>query len=103
MMHISGVSVGEVATLTAPLDTASGVWHFTVPATSNPLILEVINVESDSRCSGFYGSKPTDCATNPYRDIPMPIPDNNNLRECVAFDIQYSTDSTYDLPGPSAN
>lgn len=100
MMHKNGVSLGEIATLTSPLNTPSNVWHFTVPVTSQPLILEVINVQSDSRCSGFYGSKPSSCTTNPYLDIPI---NNNGPTECVAFDIQYSTDNTYDLPGSPAN
>lgn len=100
MMHKSGVSVGEVATLTANIGTPSNVWHFTVPATSDPLVLEVVNVASDSRCTGFYGSKPSSCTSNPYLDIPI---NNNGPTECVAFDIQYSTDETYDLPGSTAN
>lgn len=109
MMRKSGVSLGEVATLTAPLNTASSVWNFTVPATSSPLILEVVNVSSDSRCKpkpgsttqSYYGSIPASCASNPYLDIPVNTA--GSLTECVAFDIQYSTDETYDLPGSSAN
>lgn len=100
MMHKNGVSVGEVATLTSPIGTPSSVWHFSVPATASPLVLEVINVTSDSRCTGFYGSNPSSCATNPYLDIPI---NAGGPTECVAFDIQYSTDETYDLPGSSAN
>lgn len=101
MIHKSGVSVGEVATLTAPINTASNVWHFTVPSgTTDPLVLEVINVSSDSRCTGFYGSNPSSCTSNPYLDIPI---NTAGPTECVAFDIQYSTDETYDLPGSSAN
>ena len=100
MLHRNGVSVGEVATLTAPIDTASTVWHFTVPASSDPLVLEVVNVLSDSRCSGYYGSKLSTCSTNPYYDIPI---NTKGPTECVAFDIQFSTDETYDLPGSSAN
>ncbi|MDO9182389.1 MAG: hypothetical protein Q7U04_08260 [Bacteriovorax sp.] len=101
MMHKYGVSLGEVATLTSTIGAPSNVYHFTVPrGTGNPLILEVVNVSSNSRCTGFYGSNPSNCSTNPYLDIPI-----NTLgpTECVAFDIQYSTDETYDLPGPTAN
>jgi hypothetical protein len=100
MLHKNGVSVGEIATLTSTIGTPSNVWHFTVPATSDPLVLEVINVTSDSRCTGFYGSKPSSCETNPYLDIPI---NTTGPTECVAFDIQYSTDETYDLPGTTAN
>lgn len=113
MLRKSNSSLGDVATLTAPLNTASDVWHFTVPASSAPLILEVINVASDSRCTGFYGTKPASCTASPYLDIPIntytaqcAADPNDNLdcsTECVAFDIQYSIDETYDLPGKSAN
>lgn len=100
MLRKNGTSLGEVATLDAAINSASKVWRFTVPATSEPLILEVVNVLSDSRCTGFYGSKPSGCSTNPYKDIPI---NQKGPTECVAFDIQYSTDETYDLPGSSAN
>lgn len=100
MLRKSGVSVGEVATLTAPIGSASSVYHFSVPVSTEPLILEVVNVQSDSRCTGFYGSKPTSCTTNPYLDVPI---NTAGPTECVAFDIQYSTDETYDLPGARAN
>ena len=101
MLHKNGVSVGEVATLNSTIGVPSKVWHFTnLPATSDPLILEVVNVNSDSRCTGFYGSKPASCTSSPYLDIPI---NTVGPTECVAFDIQYSTDSTYDLPGASAN
>lgn len=101
MLHQAGVTVGEVATLTSPIDTPSNVWHFTVPVTTSPLVLEVVNVLSDSRCTGKYGSIPSSCTTNPYLDIP--INGTTWPTECVGFDIQYSTDTTYDLPGASAN
>jgi hypothetical protein len=100
MLHRNGVSVGEIATLTADMDSPSKVWHFTVPASSDPLVLEVVNVLSDSRCSGKYGTKLSTCTTNPYYDIPI---NTRGPTECVAFDLQFSTDETYDLPGASAN
>jgi hypothetical protein len=100
MLHRNGVSVGEIATLTADMDIPSKVWHFTVPASSDPLVLEVVNVLSDSRCSGKYGTKLSTCSTNPYYDIPI---NTKGPTECVAFDLQFSTDETYDLPGASAN
>ena len=101
MLHKNGVSVGEVATLNSTIGSPSNVWHFTnLPRTSDPLILEVVNVQSDSRCTGFYGEKPSSCTSTPYLDIPI---NTTGPTECVAFDIQYSTDSTYDLPGASAN
>lgn len=92
-------TTGEVATLTANLDTPSNVWHFTVPASAQPLVLEVINVMADIRCN-WSGGK----SYCPYADIPINYPsDSTKATECVAFDLQYSTDETYDLPGASAN
>ncbi len=101
MLHKNGVSVGEVATLTSTLDAPSNVWRFTVPVSTTPLVLEVVNVLSDSRCTSNYGSAPSSCKTNPYLDIP--INGTTWPTECVGFDIQYSTDTTYDLPGAPAN
>ncbi len=100
MLHKSGVSVGETATLSSTIGAASNVYHFSVPATSAPLVLEVVNVQSDSRCTGMYGTNLSGCATNPYYDIPI---NTAGPTECVGFDIQYSTDETYDLPGTAAN
>ncbi|MDD4972830.1 MAG: hypothetical protein PHY93_00685 [Bacteriovorax sp.] len=103
ILHESGTALGnDIATLTSTINTPSKVYHFTPPSSSGPLVLEVVNVESDSSCSPFYGTNyPAKCATSdPY----LPIPINaGGKTECVAFDIQYSTDSTYDVPGSSAN
>lgn len=89
---------GDIATLTSTLDTPSNVWHFTVPASSQPLVLEVVNVMADIRCN-WSGGK----SYCPYADIPLNSPTTKAATECVAFDLQYSTDETYDLPGVSAN
>lgn len=98
MLHTSGV--GETATLESAIGVPSKVWRFSVPKSSSPLVLEVVNVKSDSACSGKYGSVPSGCTF-------LPIPINNGTptppTECVAFDIQYSTDWTTDLPGVRAN
>lgn len=98
MLHTSGV--GETATLDSAIGVPSKVWRFSVPKSSSPLVLEVVNVKSDSSCSGKYGSVPAGCTF-------LPIPINKGTptppTECVAFDIQYSTDWTTDLPGVRAN
>jgi len=93
-----GASTGEIATLSAAIDAASNVWHFSPPASATPLVLEVINVMSDIRCN-LSGGK----YYCPYADIPLNSPTMTYPTECVAFDLQYSTDETYDLPGSPAN
>lgn len=98
MLHTSGV--GETATLDSAIGVPSKVWRFSVPKSSSPLVLEVVNVKSDSACSGKYGSVPTGCTFLP---IPINNGDTTPPTECVAFDIQYSTDWTTDLPGVRAN
>lgn len=93
MLRKQGVGLGEVITLTADRDTPSAKGSFTVPGgTTQPYILEVTSVLSDTRCTWAGGTSAIYC---PYADIPI-----NTLgpTECVAFDIQYSTDDTYDLP-----
>jgi hypothetical protein len=93
MLRKQGTSLGPVVTLSADRDVASSKGMFTVPGgTTTPYILEVVSVMSDTRCTWAGGSSTLYC---PYADIPV-----NNLgpTECVAFDIQFSTDYTYDLP-----
>jgi hypothetical protein len=93
MLRKQGVGLGEIQTLTSTNDTPSAVAHFTPPGgTTQPYILEVVSVLSDTRCTWAGGTSTLYC---PYADIPI-----NTLgpTQCVAFDIQYSTDNTYDLP-----
>lgn len=97
-LRAANATTGEVATLTANMDTASNVWHFSPPTSSQPLVLEIINVMADIRCN-WSGGK----SYCPYADIPLNSATTTAPTECVAFDLQYSTDETYDLPGSSAN
>jgi hypothetical protein len=95
----SSASNGEIGTLTAAIDTPSNVWHFSPPVTNTPLVLEVTNVMADIRCTQSGGKNYC-----PYADIPLSNPTSTTIpTECVAFDVQYSTDETYDLPGSPAN
>lgn len=94
---LAGSTEGEVATLSAAIDTPSNVWHFSKRVTASNLVMKVVTVLTDSRCQqGGTGY----C---PYADLPLSTPTSTLPTECVAFDIQYSTDETYDLPGSSAN
>ena len=96
---LAGLTSGEVATLSAGIDEASKVWHFSKRVTRSNLVLKVITVFSDSRCK-----QPNGAGYCPYADIPLAYPTDYKIpTECVAFDIQFSTDETYDLPGASAN
>jgi hypothetical protein len=96
---LAGSTSGEVATLSAEIGQPSSVWHFSKRVTRSNLVLKVITVLSDSRCNESKGTRYCD-----YADIPLAYPtDYSKPTECVAFDIQFSTDETYDLPGASAN
>jgi hypothetical protein len=97
MLRRSVDTLGEIRTVNASVDAYSSKAVFTVPGgTADPYILEVVSVMSNHRCNAVYGSAPGGCP-NVYFDIPV----NTNVAnptECVAFDIEYSTDNTYDLP-----
>jgi len=83
---------------TANVDTYSSTKDMFVPGgTSDPYILEVVGVQSNSRCKPEYGSPMSGCP-NAFYDIPLNTNVTSNPTECVAFEIQYSTDDTYDLP-----
>lgn len=97
MLRRSGDSLGEVKTLTGEVNKSSNTARFTVPGgTTEPYILEVVSVLSNHRCNAAYGSAPSGCP-NAYFDIPV-VSNTNYTTECVAFNIEYATDDTYDLP-----
>ncbi len=91
MLHMSGVSVGDTAYLESAIDVASPVYSFSPPASASPLVLEVVNVQSDAACSGAYGSVPSGCT---YMKIPVQS-NTSYPTECVDFDILYSTDDVW--------
>ncbi len=101
MLRKAGTSLGEVKTLTANVDAYSSVARFSVPSgTTTPYILEVVSVLSNHRCNAVYGSAPGGCP-NSFFDIPVNNTSTNgvlNPTECVAFNLEYATDNTYDLP-----
>ena len=97
MLRRSTDTLGEIKTVSASVDTYSSKATFTVPGgTTNPYVLEVVSVMSNHRCNSAYGSAPNGCP-NVFFDIPVNT-NTYNPTECVAFDIEYSTDNTYDLP-----
>ena len=74
----------------------SKVREFSVPATSDPLIIEVMNVEWDWSCKSY--------ANQGFPNVPGACPYSYVwLTECYQLEIQFSTDTTKDLPGTRAN
>jgi hypothetical protein len=80
-----------------PIDQASKVKEFSVPVTSQPLVVEIKSVRWDYWCKlykdmGYSESDPTVSAFCPTSAL--------NQVDCVRFDFQFSTDDTKDVPGP---
>ncbi len=73
-----------------PVDCASEVFEFSVPATSDPLVIEVLNVTNDQDCLEDQSRGITSGRNCPYTEV--------GSMECYALDIQFSTDSTKDIP-----
>ena len=69
--------------------------EFSIPTTSDPLIIEVMNVEWDHSCNDYanqgFPNQPGFC---PYSFVWE--------HECYQLEVQFSTDTTKDLPGPRA-
>jgi hypothetical protein len=73
-----------------PVGCASEVHEFDVPATSDPLVIEVLNVTNDQDCLEDQSRSITSGRNCPYTDV--------GSMECYALDIQFSTDTTKDIP-----
>jgi hypothetical protein len=102
MLRRAGDGLGEVKTLTGAVNGKSNTARFTVPGgTTEPYILEVVSVLSDHRSfknsagKYVYGTPQSGCSTN-VCDIP--VNGTTSPTECVAFNLEYATDDTYDLP-----
>lgn len=77
-----------------PVNQASNARRFSVPqATNEPLVVEVKDVQWDYNCKTYgyptSGSGSVFCPVSPV-----------GHRDCVRFDLQFSTDTTKDLPPP---
>jgi len=98
MLRRSVDSLGEVKTLTASVGSNSNTARFTVPGgTTAPYILEVVSVLSDHSCKeNIYGKLASPCTSTTF--YPIPLNTGSNPTECVAFNLEYATDETYDLP-----
>ena len=74
------------------INGASKVHEFSVPTSSYPLVIDVLNVEWDYECI-YY-------ALDGYANYPYSCPMSTVWpNDCVSFDIQFSTDDTKDIPG----
>lgn len=72
-----------------------------VPKGATDKILEVVGVATDHRCQ--LANPPSGCSNGTYwGDIPLVNPTSGSISNpptyCASFNIEYSTDSTYDLP-----
>ncbi len=87
-----------------PVDCPSRVYEFEglFPITSDPLIIELLNVEWDYSCISHQasGSQYTYETGEALGLCPY---DRVWLTECFEVEIQLATDGTKDLPGPRAN
>jgi len=90
-------SVGDFYTFTdVSPECPSATREFQVPEGTNfPLVIEVMNIKWDFSCIDYanrgYPNYPGYC---PYAQV-WPT-------ECIGVEVQFSTDSTKDLPGPRA-
>ncbi len=73
-----------------PVGCASEVFEFSVPATSDPLVIEVLNTTNDQDCLEDQSRGITSGRNCPYTQV--------GADECYALDIQFSTDTTKDIP-----
>lgn len=88
MLRRSGDSLGEVVTVTSDVDSVGAAASFTVPGgTTQPYILEVVEVLTDHRCKQSGGS-----LYCPYADIPY---NSGGPTDCVGLKVEFATDSSY--------
>jgi len=90
-----GVTYGDYYLFNdVPVDCASGVHSFAVPqGTTTPLVIEILDVKWDWSC--------TDYANQGHPNVPGVCPwDKVWNSECYALELEFSTDTTKDLPGP---
>lgn len=95
--------IGEMATLISEKDKPSDVWHFQIPQSNDQsYVLEVVDVESNSACLDNVLKNTSLCKRTGFSILKKTY-NEEIAKECASFDIQFSTDSTYDLPGKRAN
>ncbi|MEA9357087.1 hypothetical protein SHI21_12755 [Bacteriovorax sp. PP10] len=99
-------SITTYKEITAKVGAYSTKTALSIPGgTTEPYILEVVGIATDHRCNAAYGSLSANekaaCTAGTYwGSIPLVVssayPDA--LTSCAGITLEYSTDSTYDLP-----
>jgi len=90
-------SYGAYHEFTSAVDQESNVYEFPVPQnTSDPLVLEILNVKWDYTCK-FYEAQ-GHSATDPLVSAYCPF-DKVWDPDCVQIEVHFSTDDTQDLVG----
>ena len=102
MLRRQGESLTTIYTTSASLDAYSTKINLPVlSGTTAPYVLEVMGIESDHRCkTEVYGNlstaeKAACTAGNYWASIPL---NTGGPTACVAVNLEFATDSTYDLP-----
>lgn len=92
-----GSCTGTTSFENVPIDQASKVKEFSVPVTSDPLVVEIKSVRWDYWCKQYkdMGYSESDSQVSAF----CPTSAINQV-DCVRFDFQFSTDDTKDIPGP---
>lgn len=99
-------SITTYKEITAKVGAYSTKASLSIPGgTTEPYILEVVGIATDHRCNAAYGSLSTNekaaCTAGTYwGSIPLVVSSKypDALTSCAGITLEYSTDSTYDLP-----
>lgn len=99
-------SITTYKEITAKVGAYSTKTSLSIPGgTTEPYILEVVGIATDHRCNAAYGKLSTNeqaaCTAGTYwGSIPLVVSSTypDALTSCAGITLEYSTDSTYDLP-----
>lgn len=99
-------SITTYKEITAKVGAYSTKTSLSIPGgTTEPYIVEVVGIATDHRCNAAYGKLSTNeqaaCTAGTYwGSIPLVVSPTypDALTSCAGITLEYSTDSTYDLP-----
>ena len=92
---------GELHSFEVKKECASKVHSFNVPNSAYAPVIEVLNVEWDYNCNVYKNSPHFDAGSTTYAAYCDYFTYGPN--DCYELEVQVSTDSTKDLPGPNTN
>ena len=106
MLRRSIDSITTYKEIIAKVGSYSTKTTLSVPrGTTDPYILEVVGIATDHRCNAAYGglskNEQAACTAGTYwGSIPLVVSEKypDALTSCAGITLEYSTDSTYDLP-----